>query len=409
MRAVLTSPSVTVAVAGVEFGWGSAGKLSAVLSALRERASVPLRFVGLASGIGRSPLAGHPVERWYDLPDAADEVALTVGEIARTWDVRAAVVVLDGVVTKALEAAGVPCVFVDSLPFLWSEADLPALPLEATAYCAQRYAAPPSGSHGVLGHVRALHWVEAVVDGRTRHGGRPPAEPGKPYRTALVSLGGLRAPRLADWTAYPRLVVPAALAALAAYGVEEAHVAGNLPEDMAARFLGRSRSAAPRHTTAGPLAHGDFLDRLRTCDVLVASPGLTTLLEAGGLGVPTVCLPPQNLSQILNARMHGAAVGPGLRVTWPEDVFTEDEVLALRGQGEDRVLERIYGGIAAAAGAPPRARRTSDALGEGVVAALRRSADGAGWGGLTTAVGTGGAAQVADELLAILRRATAPA
>lgn len=269
---------VTVAVAGVEFGWGSSGKLSAVLSALRERSPAPLRFIGLASRLGRPVLAGHGIHRWHDLPDGG-----TVEDIVASEGVRAAVVVLDGPAAMALEDAGVPTVFVDSLPFMWSEGDRPTLPLDVTVYCAQQCMELPPECRDVLASVRALRWVEAVI-------GTPPVtgtagrSPGGPYRRALVSMGGLRAPRLDDWTAYPRTVVPAALEALAAHGVREAHVAGNLPAGLADRLIGRA--AGDLRVTAGALSHGEFLAGLADFDVLLTSPGLTTLLEAGSLRRP---------------------------------------------------------------------------------------------------------------------------
>ncbi|MEV0522805.1 hydroxymethylcytosylglucuronate/cytosylglucuronate synthase [Streptomyces sp. NPDC050439] len=395
-----------VAVAGAEFGWGSSGKLSAVLAALRERSARPLRFVGLASGLGRPLLARHGVDRWYDLPvgGPAGESADAVAKVVEAERIDAAVVVLDGPAAMALEAAGVPTVFVDSLPFLWTEGDLPELPLKVSVYCAQQSVELPQECLGVLASVRELRWVEAVI-------GAPPDLPAprmsrpRPFRRALVNLGGLRAPGLADWTRYPEIVVPAVLEALATYGVREAHVAGNLPADLAERLC--AASGADLRVTAGPLSHGEFLHRLAACDLLLTSPGLTTLLEAGSLSVPTVCLPPQNLSQIFNGRFHGRAVLADVRVVWPSSVFAESEVLAHRAQGEDAALRVIYGGITAAAGAQ-QARGSVTAVRDGVLEALRRASEGAVWGGLAAHVGIGGAAQVADALLGVLDREPLP-
>ncbi|MCK7623761.1 hydroxymethylcytosylglucuronate/cytosylglucuronate synthase [Streptomyces sp. RS10V-4] len=417
--------AVTVAIAGIEFGWGSSGKLSAVLTALRERSARPLRFVGLASGLGRPLLAGQPVERWYDLPDDPGGARAAVGAVARDEEVRAALVVLDGAAAKALEGAGVPTVFVDSLPFLWTDGDRDALPLEVSAYCAQRCPELPDACRGVLDAVRALLWVEAVIGSagpgpwpQRRHGPRPGG-------TALVNLGGLRAPGLADWTRYPGIVVPAALAALAAYGTREVHVAGNLPPELverqAAMFHVKRAAGAggpPMAVTAGPLPHREFLARLAGCEVLLTSPGLTTLLEAGSLGVPTVCLPPQNLSQIFNGRFHSRAVGAAVRTTWPASVVSEETALERRTGGEDAALRVVYDGIAAAygdrgaaAGGGPDGPRPEvvAAVRDGILTALRTAGRGADWGGLARCVGTGGAAQVADALLAILTREPLPA
>ncbi|MFD8292288.1 hydroxymethylcytosylglucuronate/cytosylglucuronate synthase [Streptomyces lavendulae] len=392
---------VTVALVGAEFGWGSSGKLSAVLSALRDRSTPPLRFVGMASGLGRPLLAEHAVDGWYDLPDDPRLLGPAVGEFVRSQGVRAAVVVLDGAAAQALLAARVPTVFVDSLPFLWSEGDRASLPLDATVYCAQKSVELPPECRAVLADARGLRWVEAVITRPRAPGPERGARrgAGRPYRRALVSLGGLRAPNLADPEHYPRLVVPAALEALAAHGIEEVHLAGNLPGDLVGRLV--DSSVAPPRTTAGPLGHGAFLERLDDCDVLLTSPGLTTLLEAGGLHVPTLCLPPQNLSQIFNGRYHSRALGAPLRVLWPKEVLVEDEVLALRSKGEDHALERIYGAIGAAARGDGR-QDVRRALRDGVLDALRRSADVERWDALTTAVGTRGAAQVADALLDVL-------
>ncbi|MEU0936374.1 hydroxymethylcytosylglucuronate/cytosylglucuronate synthase [Embleya sp. NPDC005971] len=398
-----TDPNArTVVVSGVEFGWGSSGKLGAVLSAVRERSTVPLRFVGLASGLGRPVLAEHAIDRWYDLPET--DVPGAVGAIARSEGVAAAVVVLDGALATTLEAAGVPTVFVDSLPFMWSEGDRAALPLDATVYCAQKCVELPPECRDVLASVRNLRWVEAVVGAPSA--AEPAARTTRPHRTALVSLGGLRAPRLGDWTAYPRIVVPAVLEALAAHGVHEVHVAGNLPADLAGALV--DASIAPPRVTTGALAHGEFLDRVAGCDILLASPGLTTLLEAGRLGVPTICLPPQNLSQIFNGRFHSDAIGTETRIAWPKAVFTEDEALSLRNRGEDHALELIYAGIAAAA-ADAGGRATTIALRDGILTALRGAAEDTDWGALTAAVGVDGAAQVADALLAILPGEPRPA
>ncbi|MEU8567898.1 hydroxymethylcytosylglucuronate/cytosylglucuronate synthase [Streptomyces pathocidini] len=384
----------TVAVAGAEFGWGSSGKLSAVIAALRERAPKPPRFVGLASSLGRPLLTEHGIDRWYDVPPGDHRA---VAEVVRAERVSAGLVVLEGPAAMALESAGVPTVFVDSLPFLWTEGDRSALPLETSVYCAQRCVGLPPECRGLLASVHRLRWVEAVVAGATT--AHPRAGRGGPFRRALLNLGGLGSPHLADWTRYPRVVVPAALAALEASGVREVHVAGNLPSGLVRELLPGPESGL--RVTAGPLPHRAFLDRLADCDVLLTSPGLTTLLEAGALAVPAVCLPPQNLSQIFNARFHAHAVGAAVRVPWPAEVLSEESVLADRAAGEDATLRGIYESIAKAAAQPARVR---PALSRAVLDALGHAARGAGWTGLTDAVGTGGAAQVAGHVLTLLHQ-----
>ncbi|MFI1767216.1 hydroxymethylcytosylglucuronate/cytosylglucuronate synthase [Streptomyces sp. NPDC020800] len=395
-------PTPTIALTGAEFGWGSTGKLSALIATLRDRSPVPLRFVGIASGLSRSLLSAHGIDRWYDA--SADDWQ-AVADVARREDVRAGLVVLEGPAAVALEAAGVPTVFVDSLPFLWTKGDRDALPTDVSVYCAQRCVDLPDECRDVLASITNLRWVEAVtaVPDRVRAADAP-AGPvhGRPARRALVSVGGLRSPTLTDWTSYPRLVIPAALRALESLGVQEVHVAGNLPAEYAAD----TDHSSPMHVTYGPLGHQAFLQRLADTDVLLTSPGLTTLLEAGARATPTVCLPPQNLSQIFNGRFHSRAVGADVRVAWPDRVFSEADVLRDRTTAEEAALRLIYAGIATAA--DEDAVRTRAEVRDGILAALRRAGSGAGWTALADTVGRNGAAQVADHVLDLaLRTATA--
>ncbi|KUN09467.1 hydroxymethylcytosylglucuronate/cytosylglucuronate synthase [Streptomyces yokosukanensis] len=392
-------PTVTIALAGAEFGWGSTGKLSSLITTLRDRSPVPLRFVGIASGLSRSLLSAHGIDHWYDAP--ADD-GQAVAEVARREDVRAGLVVLEGPAAVALEAAGVPTVFVDSLPFLWTKGDRDSLPTDVSVYCAQRCVDLPDECREVLASITNLRWVEAVTAVPQGDGSSAPAAGsgrGIPVRRALVSLGGLRSPSLADWTSYPRLVVPAALSALESFGVEEVHVAGNLP----AGFSPGAKAPSPMRVSYGPLGHEAFLDRLADTDVLLTSPGLTTLLEAGARATPTVCLPPQNLSQIFNGRFHSRAVGADVRVGWPDQVFAEADVLRDRTTSEEAALRLIYAGIAAAA--EEHGTHTRTQVRDGILAALRRARAGAGWTGLVDTVGRGGAAQVADHVLDLVLRA----
>ncbi|MEE4422451.1 hydroxymethylcytosylglucuronate/cytosylglucuronate synthase [Streptomyces bugieae] len=395
-----SNSGLTIAVAGAEFGWGSTGKLCAVMAELRRSAPVPLRFIGLASRLSRTLLAAHGVDQWYDV---ATDDREAVAEVARHENVAAGLVVLEGPAASSLEAVGVPTVFVDSLPFLWTRSDLPSLPLDASVYCAQRCIELEPHSRDLLAAVSNLQWVEAVVlentgtQGAETSNSSPTAAP---FQRALVSFGGLRSPTLTDWTSYPRVVLPATLNALERAGFSAVHVAGNLPREFPWESVRASHpmDGASMKVTYGPLPHAEFLRHVSEADVLLASPGLTTLLEAGARSTPVVCLPPQNLSQIFNGRFHSRAVGADTRVRWPDDVFSEETVLRDRTSSEDAVLRLIYGGISAAAKSPDRAET---AVGAGVLAALERAQAGADWSGLARGVGGGGARQVAGHVLAL--------
>jgi hydroxymethylcytosylglucuronate/cytosylglucuronate synthase len=381
----------TVLVAGVEFGWGSAGKLSAVLSALRDRATRPLRFVLLGSKLGRPLLAEHHIDRYYEIASAHQR---EINRIVQAEHADAGLVVLDPALANSLEAAGVPTVFVDSLPFLWAEGDLPGFPLTVSAYCAQRCWELPEESRAVLGWVRNLRWVDAVIDAPAN---TATSSPRRVFHRVLVNLGGLHAPQVVDWTAYPRLVIPPLLSALQELGAREVYLAGNLHAWLADELV--ADAGSDMTITTGALGHAEFLRWLDRADVLLTSPGLTTLLEASSRGVPTVCLPPQNLSQIFNGRFYARAAGRDVRVTWPTDVFVEWRALTSRAGGEPAALKIIYGGIARAAA---NCSAIAPVLRDRIAETLRFATLGADWAGLARMVGTRGAAQVADCVLDLL-------
>jgi len=398
---------LVLAVAGVSFGWGSAGKLDSVLRALRGRCVVPPRVVGLSTDLGRPLLAGSGIDRWYEVKGTD---TARIAEIVHAEGIRAGLCVLDGPTAKSLEAAGVPAVFLDSLPFLWSEGDLAWLPLEAAAYCAQRSPRMGEESRAVVESAKRLRWVDAVVppigparrtvdgppEAAVRTGERDsPRTPGRP-RQALVSLGGMQAPGLPEWRTYPRAVIPAVLRALADCEAGAVRVAGNLTPDL----IDELAAHVPEGLTVefGPLGHDDFVAAMDRCDLLLTSPGLTTLLEASTYGVPTVTLPPQNVSQIFNARFHQEATGSATRLAWPAQVFDEEAVIEARRQGEAAAHGVVHDGMARAS---RHLAPLQDKLRSRVVTAVRRAGDAdVDWRGLATVMGTEGAAQVVEEILA---------
>jgi hypothetical protein len=79
----------------------------------------------------------------------------------------------------------------------------------------------------------------------------------------------------------------------------------------------------------------------------VTSPGSTTILQAISIRLPTLLLPPQNLSQILNVQLFSLPGAPTMN--WPASVMSTETIEQLRPQGEDAVLTYIYQSISDAA------------------------------------------------------------
>ncbi|MFG2134825.1 hydroxymethylcytosylglucuronate/cytosylglucuronate synthase [Streptomyces sp. NPDC048751] len=332
------SRPLRILVSGVNFGWGSAGKLSSVLGALRSRTD--LEVTGIGTELGRPVLADLGITRWrtVDASDAAQVDAL-VAELAPDL----ALVILDPALATALQGAGCPVIYVDSLPFLWTEHD--PLPVDVELYCAQRTLPLPPAAESALGRVRNLTWVPPIVPdsaGLARAASR--AESGAVGRDAglaVLNLGGLHSPFTGGTDdSYQRLVLKPALDALSRAGAERVVITGNLPPDAVLPRTGAMTVEARK------CAHGDFVDLLLRAGRIMTSPGLTTLLEIAAIDRNAVLLPPQNLSQVLNGDLVEQACSARLRTSWPGQVLTRASIDTWHRQGEEYAVERMRAHIA---------------------------------------------------------------
>ncbi|WAL98475.1 hypothetical protein [Streptomyces sp. Je 1-369] len=312
-------PAGGLLVATTDFGWGSVGKLRLILDELD---GVDL-VVDDASDTAR--LAAQVIGGRHRFVHGAGGASPG-----------AALVVNDPASADRIARSGTPVVYVDSLPYLWTvDAEVP---VAATVYCAQRSLArelPPTSPLRGRADVR---WVEPIVPPpRRRTGGAG----------AVINVGGLHSHLVGGASdAYLRAVVVPLVGALRRGGRRIAAVCGNLPPWVRTELA----AVLPRGVHVGPLRAYEFEAALLRADALFTSPGSTTILQAASLGLPTVLLPPQNLSQILNAEIFGAP-GRGV-IPWPESVIDRDLVDALRPEGEDAVLGYVYRRIGERCGDP---------------------------------------------------------
>jgi hydroxymethylcytosylglucuronate/cytosylglucuronate synthase len=282
-------------------------------------------------------------------------------------------------------------VYLDSLPFLWTDRD--ELPVDVEAYCAQLCRSLPQACWSSLRRIRSLHWVGPVV-GMAGDDGPAPV-PGR----AVLNLGGLDSPfRDGDDNAYLSLVLESALTALRDQGFREVITTGNMDLER----LPRTPAATGLSIRGGRLPHGEFLEALRTAELVVTSPGRTTLLETASLNQRCVVLPPQNLSQIVNAADVAVQVDPRIVVGWPADVVDETVLDTHKARGEAEAVRYLYGCIAAAAERRPgHSSWLTTRLSEAIEASGRPGARMAPFSGPT---GGDGATEVADIVDLVVER-----
>jgi hydroxymethylcytosylglucuronate/cytosylglucuronate synthase len=302
----------------VDFGWGPTGKLSSIMKALPEA-----EWYTCGGGTDSPILRDQPITATCEGRDHD-----TLQRYCREAQIDAAVVVLDPELAATLEEIGVSTVYVDSLPFLWTEKDF--VPGRVSAYCAQMCGSLPDHSWSKLREITNLKWVEAIVP------------PSKTSRTdtrdnrAVVNLGGLH------WTtptpaSYACAVLPPVVRGLQGFDFEEIAITGSPTAIESAR---KALIDAPCHVTFKSLPHSEFLELVSQSSILLSSPGLTTILETSSFRVPTVLLPPQNLSQYTNSRFFSTYTS-GRIIGWSDKELLPHRIQKLLPFGEEAVVRFI--------------------------------------------------------------------
>ncbi len=350
-------------------GWGGVGKLRLILERLPE-AEIVLHGDDHAVAITRDFLNSH--HRISERPAGRADVALVINDPAAA---------------NSIAAHDIPVVYVDSLPYVHrTDTDLPMLD-KLAYYCAQKY---PSDmlplTSPVLKKWPDTKWIDPIVPARkSRRGGRG----------IVISMGGLYSYNVSGLSpdlvndgvdAYLDLVLFPLVRTLQASHRTIHAVCGNIN----AAACKRLRAMLPECDAIGPQSPQQFERRLADADLLITSPGSTTILQAMSIDLPTLLLPPQNRSQFFNAK---AFAKPGATVMrWPASILDETKLESLRSQGLSVLNRYIYESIIEAANTP-------DLAGE-VAALIERALVDAPSDGVLNAhlpeLGVGGAEQVAQ-------------
>lgn len=82
-------------------------------------------------------------------------------EFVKKYDIKLAIVVLDPDMAIILEKNGVNVFFVDSLPFLWTEADI--LPFDVSMYFAQKCVRMSEEATRIINKVKNLKWINPIT------------------------------------------------------------------------------------------------------------------------------------------------------------------------------------------------------------------------------------------------------
>jgi hydroxymethylcytosylglucuronate/cytosylglucuronate synthase len=252
-------------------------------------------------------------------------------------------------------------VYVDSLPHVHkTTTDVPEL-AKLAYYCAQKYPIDlfPLSSP-LLRNWHDIRWIDPIVPvPHSRRGGSG----------IVINVGGLYAHNVAGLPsqlandavdAYLNLVLFPLVDHLQTSRRTISAICGNLNAEACKRL----RALVPDSVAVGPQSPQLFERILTDADLLITSPGSTTILQAMSIDLPTLLLPSQNRSQFFNARVYSK---PNANIMqWPENVLDLAKLEQLRSMGLSTLNRYIYGSIVDAAASQDLSDRVSTVIRQAV-------------------------------------------
>jgi hydroxymethylcytosylglucuronate/cytosylglucuronate synthase len=362
-------PKFSLLAASRHIGWGGVGKLRLILEKLPS-AHVVFHGDEHATALKKDFLGSH--HKFEARPPAQFDVALVINDAASA---------------NSIAALNVPIVYVDSLPYMRvTDDDIPEL-AKVAYYCAQKY--PIELLPLTIPLLRKGHdisWIDPIVPiPQSRRGGRG----------IVINVGGLYTYNIAGLPsdlandavdAYLNLVVFPLVDLLQRSDRKISAICGNINADTCRRL----RTIVPDSVAVGPQSPYAFERILADADLLITSPGSTTILQAVSINLPTLLLPSQNRSQFPNALIYSKPDADVMQ--WPASVLDAAKLERLLSKGVVALNSYIYKSMIAAA----TSRELSDEVSTMIRKAVLNAPDDGVLNPQLSALGIAGADQVAQ-------------
>lgn len=243
------------------------------------------------------------------------EVLLT---FLKKYNIKLAVDVLDPEIAIFLKNIGIKVIYIDSLPFMWTKADL--IPYEVDYYCAQKY--PFYTINKVLKPIKNLVWIDPITSENLK---------GQAKNNIVINFGGLHSP-FGEGKEYFELVMEALLSILPN---KEICVTGG------ENVVKLTNKLFPELFCA-TYSHENFLDLVSKSKLFITSPGLTTIYETCEMNIKTIFLPPQNLSQFYNLSI-GEIVCKNVKILdWNCKKLSNEYFIKFKNKPEKETVKYIY-------------------------------------------------------------------
>ena len=236
----------------------------------------------------------------------------------KTYSLQYAVNVLDPELAIMMEEMGVRVLYIDSLSFMWTQADL--IPDTVWAYCSQKY--PGYTLNPVLNSVKNHFWVDPIVPVyKATHKGE----------YIVVNFGGLHSP-FGNGEEYFKLIMEGMMDILSQNTV---YITGGR------NVVELSQKLYPQFCS-GTYSHVKFLELVSGASLFLTSPGLTTVYETCRMNIKTIILPPQNLSQFYNTGVANGICREVKTLDWNYKMLTMQALKRFNNCPEEETVKYIY-------------------------------------------------------------------
>ena len=245
-----------------------------------------------------------------------------------------AIVVLDVELATILMDLNVKVIFVDSLPFMWTQADIDEglLPLDASVYCAQKCCNLTEASKKVLAQVKNLKWINPIQSKFEKKY--------RPYKEEYIhiNVGGLHSP-IGNGESYIKTVI---IPLLKIFKSEKIIITCGTTAKISILNELKNEGIDSRNIKVETLQQKDFISSINNAKLFLTSPGLTTIYETESLHKPTIILPPQNLSQFYNIEYAKKILDEYKTINWDTQKLNLDYLQSILPKGETYVVDKIY-------------------------------------------------------------------
>ncbi len=318
---------INVIVGTNNFGLGPVGKVSSIINASKDK------FNWYACG-NEFDLNIFKSGTFKDKLFSKDKEKIE--DFVTKYDIKYAVVVLDVVLAKILLSLNVKVIFVDSLPFMWTQADIDEglLPLDATVYCAQKCINLTDASKKVLKQITNLKWVNPIQnfsDGKYR-----------PFKELynVLNVGGLHSP-IGNGESYIYTVIIPIVKYFMNHNEKLIITCGSNAKNSINNVLDKLE-IKNNNLKVSTLKQQDFISTIINSNIFITSPGLTTIYETSSLNKPTIIIPPQNLSQFYNIEYAKKILNKYKTMNWETEKLNLTYLDKILDKGETFVVDKIY-------------------------------------------------------------------